>query len=225
MSRLNRATIIPVSSEQASALEKWTLPDVQAAKAKVVELSAHGKQLKPVDNLSNNADADGFSSSTEGKVNAAFEKGYQDGLRVAEQQYKKKQQQLDALLRTLAQPVQSLGDQVAQELVSLAIEIARSIIKREVKLKPAVFSELVASAMTSLPDGEEPAKVILHPEDRKLLSEHASSALDQYNLQWEEVENTSRGSFQIVQSDSVIDGGIEAMLQTVSEQLDVDDDQ
>lgn len=219
MGRINRSTIIPVSSEQANLLEKWKLPEMQAVKSPSVRVdeaqkhSAQGagtllsNQSTPIDAM---ADVD--------TVDAAFEKGYQDGLRVAQQKYAEQQQALGDLLKALENPVQSLGDQVAEELVALALDIAESLLKREIERNPEHLSEFISSAMKRLPTTDKPALLRLNPLDLANIKEHINT-LQHFKISWQEDESIPCGSFEVLHDESLIYGGIDAMLKSVSDQF------
>jgi flagellar assembly protein FliH len=155
---------------------------------------------------------------------AAFESGYKDGVATAKAQYAESQQQLGYLIQVLENPVNGLGDDVARELVALSVEIARSVLAQAMRHEPEQITELVSNALTQLPRADKPVAVTAHTDDLSLLKAHAPEHLSGYQIQWVEDSAIDRGSFTVSQDNSDIHGGINAMLQTVLQQLDIDVD-
>lgn len=150
---------------------------------------------------------------------AGFEAGYKEGLQAAQEQYTQQQQQLDNLLRAIQQPLQGLGDDVAKELVALSVDIARSLVQHDLQQNPEQLSAFVANAIAQLPAGSAPVVITLHPEDLALITAHSSHALNQYQIDWQEDPSAIRGSFKVTHDASVIQGGIDAMLENVLTQM------
>lgn len=226
MARLTRTKIIPANSENAGTVEKWAIPDMRTAHASIVNLDDARK--RSADNnrrsQSTNSQLSDAAANISATSEAAFEAGYKDGIRAAKDQYAERQQQLEYLIQILENPVSGLGDAVASELVSLSVEIARSVLNREIQQNPEQIVEFVSAAMSQLPTADKPVQITVHPEDLHTIKSHSVKDLGQYNIQWVDDSSVIRGSFNISQDASDIHGGIDAMLTTVLEQLNLNVD-
>ncbi len=57
------------------------------------------------------------------------------------------------------------------ELVGLVISMVKQLVRREVRLDPSQIIGVVREALSILPVGSRSIRVILHPEDAKLIRE------------------------------------------------------
>ncbi len=157
----------------------------------------------------------------------AYEKGLAEGRTagqaqaLAEGRKKLLQQgaQLEAMIKSLAEPMQLLDLEIYDELVAMVITIAKHLISRELKTDPGQIIAATREALAILPMNSRNIKVHLHPEDALLVREILSVSEDE--SPWKIVEDAtlSRGGLKIMTENSQVDASIESRLGEIVTRL------
>lgn len=155
-----------------------------------------------------------------------YAKGQAAGLAAAEQEIKRRRDelerraaQIDALLTSLAEPLQQLDEEVETQLVSLAGVIAKHLVRRELRVDPTQVIAVVRETVGLLPLAQRNVRVHLHPLDAALVRERLAEP--QSERAWTLVEDPvmSRGGCRVSTDTAQIDARLEARLATVMNHL------
>jgi flagellar assembly protein FliH len=141
--------------------------------------------------------------------------GYADGLAAGEAEIGRRLERLDQLLGALAQPFESLDDEVEKNIVDLAIVIARQLFRREIKVDPSHIVGVVREALELLPAGRRSVIVHLHPEDAELVGELLAPADGERAWSITEDPLINRGGCKVTSESSQIDAQTEHRFQAV----------
>ena len=164
----------------------------------------------------------------------AWEHGYKDGhvegVRTGEAELAKRIAEVDvkiaaleAIIGTLARPLEELDAQVENELTRLALTIAKHLVRRELKIDPTQVIGIIRHTVSLLPLGARNIKIHLHPEDAAIVREKlARPAGDQ---EWHLAEDPlmARGGCRLTTENSSIDARFEASVAAVLSGLLGDD--
>ena len=164
----------------------------------------------------------------------AWEHGYKDGhvegVRKGEAELAKRIAEVDvkiaaleAIVGTLARPLEELDAQVENELTRLALTIAKHLVRRELKIDPTQVIGIIRHTVSLLPLGARNIKIHLHPEDAAIVREKlARPAGDQ---EWHLAEDPlmARGGCRLTTENSSIDARFEASVAAVLSGLLGDD--
>ena len=164
----------------------------------------------------------------------AWEHGYKDGhvegVRKGEAELAKRIAEVDvkiaaleAIIGTLARPLEELDAQVENELTRLALTIAKHLVRRELKIDPTQVIGIIRHTVSLLPLGARNIKIHLHPEDAAIVREKlARPAGDQ---EWHLAEDPlmARGGCRLTTENSSIDARFEASVAAVLSGLLGDD--
>ena len=164
----------------------------------------------------------------------AWEHGYKDGhvegVRKGEAELAKRIAEVDvkiaaleAIIGTLARPLEELDAQVENELTRLALTIAKHLVRRELKIDPTQVIGIIRHTVSLLPLGARNIKIHLHPEDAAIVREKlARPAGDQ---EWHLAEDPlmARGGCRLTTDNSSIDARFEASVAAVLSGLLGDD--
>jgi flagellar assembly protein FliH len=150
----------------------------------------------------------------------AWEHGYKDGhvegVRKGEAELAKRIAEvnvkiaaLDAILGTLARPLEDLDSQIESELTRLALAIAKHLVRRELKIDPSQIIGIIRSTVALLPLASRNIKVHLHPDDAAVVREKL--AQPQGEQQWHLSEDPlmARGGCRVTSDNSSIDARFE----------------
>lgn len=188
------------------AVTPWRTPPLEAGGEHSELAAAHAEELET---LRTQAWNEGLAA---GREAAAAE---------AREQLAGQVQELQHMLDAIAQPYQSLNDDLLEELARLAGHIAQQVLRRELKTDPEAIIGVVREAIGSLPEDRESARVYLNHEDVKLVKDLSAMASEQRN--WELLSDPAvkRGDCLVVRGASLVDASLEervraAMLQVLS---------
>jgi len=164
----------------------------------------------------------------------AWEHGYRDGQvegilkgeaelarRVAEVNVKIAA--LEAIIGTLARPLDELDAAIETELTRLALTIAKHLVRRELKIDPTQVIGIIRHTVSLLPLAARNIKIHLHPDDAAIVREKLARPAGEE--QWHLVEDPlmARGGCRLTTDNSSIDARFEAAVATALSGLLGDD--
>ena len=159
-----------------------------------------------------------------------FKDGHVEGVRKGEAELAKRIAEVDvkiaaleAIIGTLARPLEELDAEVENELTRLALTIAKHLVRRELKIDPTQLIGIIRHTVSLLPLGARNIKIHLHPDDAAIVREKlARPAGDQ---EWHLAEDPlmARGGCRLTTDTSSIDARFEASVAAVLSGLLGDD--
>ena len=84
--------------------------------------------------------------------------------------------QLEQVLGALSRPLGQLDDVVHEQIALLATSLARAVVRRELRSEPGQVIAIVRETVSLLPASARGVRVLLHPEDARLVRERLSTA-------------------------------------------------
>jgi flagellar assembly protein FliH len=146
-----------------------------------------------------------------------FKDGQVEGVRKGEAELAKriaevdvKLAALDAIMGTLAKPLEDLDQQVEQELTRLTLTIAKHLVRRELKMDPTQVIGIIRHTVSLLPLSARKIKIHLHPDDAAIVREKLARASGEQEWQLAEDPLMARGGCRLTTENSSIDGRFEA---------------
>jgi flagellar assembly protein FliH len=112
----------------------------------------------------------------------AYEEAHAAGYAAGKAEAHEHLARFDAIMRTLARPLEELDARVEEELVALAIAVAKQLIRRELRTDPGEVVAVVRDALALLPVGVREVRVHLHPEDADSLRPTLASTADELQM-------------------------------------------
>ncbi len=116
-----------------------------------------------------------FAGDADQRVNAAYQKGLEEGLAAARQEIGG---QLDAAYERLARTIEELSGlrarfrhEAEEDVVGLALAISRRILHRELTMAPDALLGLVKVALEKI-EAREVHRVRVRPEDAAMVQQH-----------------------------------------------------
>ena len=152
----------------------------------------------------------------------AYAKGRAEGLAAVEREMRPQLQQLqtrierlDAIISTLAKPLQELDAEVEEQLVQLALTVARHLVRRELRMDPSQVIAIIRESVALLPASARDVRVHLHPEDAAVVREKLSTPTGE--RVWTVVEDPvlGRGGCRVTTDTAQIDARLETRIGTV----------
>ena len=111
----------------------------------------------------------------------AYERGLKDGQETA---YAETMEQVQTEILALQHAAQAFSAQLhaasadmSHELMSLALDLAQAMLKAKLDADPEVIIPIVEDAISQLSNVQQPAQVILHPDDAQIIKNQLGETL------------------------------------------------
>lgn len=154
-----------------------------------------------------------------------FLQGYADGLRdgaaAAADEVRVAVEALGKVAAVLQVSQEEFARERERALTALALAVARKLVQRELEAEPARLRGLVARALELLPL-DTMLDVRIHPADLAALGEHRETLTPPgrgLTLQWLADPTLARGDFIVDSAQRLVDGRLDAALQSLYERL------
>ncbi len=199
-----------ISSEEQEEVRTWHPPEMMRSAKDVSVIEARGSLLtaEQMEQMQNQAYREGFEQGRKD----GFEYGHKEALAVSGDDLRAKAEKMDELMSALNTPFKELDEQVERELISLTISMVRQLVRREVKSNPEQIIGVVREALALLPVSSRNVRLVLHPEDAKLVREIFE--VSDKDLVWTILEDPvlERGGCKVTTDTSQIDATLESRL-------------
>ena len=145
-----------------------------------------------------------------------FKDGHVEGVKKGEAELAKRINEvnakivaLEAIIGTLAKPLEQLDEQVETELTRLTLTLAKHLVRRELKIETAQIIGIIRHTVALLPLATRNIRIHLHPDDAAVVREKL--AQPQGDQQWQLMEDPlmARGGCRVTSDNSSIDARFE----------------
>jgi flagellar assembly protein FliH len=190
------------NAAQTAAVERWSLPEVGGGTI----IGRNGRD----------AQKSATVNTVELLRQALLEseaKGYQAGLAKAQAETQislaalaARVEQLDSILRLLAQPLAQLDAEVERELLQLTLTVGKQLARRELRVDPTQVIGIIRESLSQLPASARDVRIHLHPEDAATVRDRLA-------------EPSSERAWTVVEDPTLTRGG--CVVRTDTSQIDV----
>ena len=155
----------PLPKEQQTAYQRWEMSAFSEENA--------NSSFRPKKAKSPTAAASSISSALESVRKEAYTKGMQEGFAVGMAKAREyAEQERERFLNIAAgfERALELADQTVEEdILNLALDIAKRMLKTTIEVNPEIVLPVVRDAIHYLPHVQKPARIIVNPEDARIL--------------------------------------------------------
>ena len=130
---------------------------------------------------------------------------------------------LQAIIETLAKPLDELDAGIETELTRLAMIIAKHLVRRELRLDPTQVIGIVRHTVGLLPIAARNIKVHLHPDDASILRDRLATPVGEREWELREDPLMARGGCRVTTDTASIDARFEASIAAAMRGLLGDD--
>ncbi len=187
---------------EAAAAARWDLPAVEGP---LVQRRGPGVNVMHLEAVERDAWEQGLAS------------GHAEGVKRGEAELAKRINQsntqyaaLEAILNTLAKPLDQLDAAVENELTRLTFVIAKHLVRRELRIDPAQVIGIIRHTVGLLPIATRDIKVHLHPDDAAIVREKLATPAGEREWILMEDPLLARGGCRITTATSSIDARLES---------------
>ena len=145
--------------------------------------------------------------------------GYADALAVGRAEAAAELEHVKALALTFGAALAQADENIASDVLELALQLAKGMLRTALEVKPELLIPSVREAIGYLPVLQQPAILMLNPEDTALVREAIGEELDKGG--WRVVEDASvaRGGCKIDTASNQIDAQAASRWQRLSQSL------
>jgi flagellar assembly protein FliH len=122
---------------------------------------------------------------------------------------------LDAIIGTLARPLEELDTAVETELTRLALTVGKHLARRELRIDPTQIIGIIRHTVSLLPLSARNIKIHLHPDDAAIVREKLTPASGQQEWVLAEDPLMARGGCRVTTDTAQIDARLETRINSV----------
>jgi len=148
---------------------------------------------------------EGYAEGHAEGLAAGHASGYQDGLDQGRAEAAGELTHLQELALNFGDAVTAADETIAHDVLELSLHLARNMVRTAFEVRPELIVPVVRQAVDYLPSLQQPALLILHPEDAAIVQDSLGPELD-------------KAGWRIVQDDAIARGG--CRVDTASNQID-----
>jgi flagellar assembly protein FliH len=147
------------------------------------------------------AHAEGYD---EGRA-AGHAAGHADGVNEGQAQARAELAHLQAIAATFGAAVTNADETIANDVLDLALHLARAMLRTALDVRPELVIPVVREAIEYLPSLQQPALLVLHPQDAEIVRNGIGEELD-------------KGGWRVVPDPTIARGGCK--VDTATNQID-----
>jgi flagellar assembly protein FliH len=185
--------------------QRWDLPSVEGATMPRPGPGAKGVNVMHLTLVEREAWQHGYKD------------GHVEGVRKGEAELAKRIAEvnvkiaaLEAILGTLARPLEELDAAIETELTRLALTVGKHLARRELRIDPTQIIGIIRHTVSLLPLSARNIKIHLHPDDAAIVREKLTPASGQQDRVLAEDPLMARGGCRLTAENSSIDARFEA---------------
>jgi flagellar assembly protein FliH len=218
-----------ISKEFQSAYQRWemtsfgderpsTLAQRAAEAEKVAAAAAAARAYEPppqpaipmptvdeIEAIRAAAREEGYAEGLDAGQAEGHAAGYEEGLALGRAEAAEELDHLRQLATTFGDAVTQADEAISNDVLELALHLARGMVRTAFDVKPDLILPVVREAIDYLPNLQQPAVLMLHPEDALIVKSGIGQDLD-------------KSGWRIVEDDAIARGG--CRVDTASNQID-----
>ncbi|HEX8611712.1 MAG TPA: flagellar assembly protein FliH [Telluria sp.] len=130
---------------------------------------------------------------------------------------------LQSIAATFAQALTQADESIANDMLELALQLARNMLRTALEVKPELIIPVVRDAISYLPVLQQPAILMLNPDDARLVREQIGDELDKGGWRVVDDAQIGRGGCKIDTASNQIDAQAEVRWQRLANALGKND--
>jgi len=210
------SNVIP--KEQQSAFQRWEMNSFgdNRASTRAAQAAAPKITIEEIARIREEARAKGYAEGlAEGRA-AGMEQGYAAAAG--------EMQNIAQIASQLSQEVARADEVIARDVLELALDVAKAMLKTSLHVRADLVLPIVAEAIRYLPSVQQPALLMLNPDDAAIVREHMHDELAKAGWRVVEDAQLQRGGCRIETATNQIDATTESRWQRIAEALSSNSD-
>jgi flagellar assembly protein FliH len=180
--------------------------------------------LEEIEAIHEAARQEGYAEGHAEGMAAGHASGYQDGLDQGRAEAAHELTHLQDIAATFGKAVTEADETIAGDVLELALQLARGMVRTAFDVRPELIIPVVRQAVDYLPTLQQPALLVLNPEDALIIQGSIGPELEKSG--WRIVQDgaIARGGCRVDTASNQIDAQIASRWQRLSQALGKDID-
>jgi len=222
-----------IPKDLQSAYQRWemtsfgderpsTLAQRQAERAALDAAPGQALPLPSFEEIEAIRDAarqEGYAEGRATGIAAGHEAGYRDGLESGRLEAAAELAHLQDLATAFGHAVTEADEAISNDVLELALHLARNMVRTSFEVRPELILAVVREAVDYLPTLQQPALLILHPEDALIVRSSIGHELEKTGWRLIEDGNVARGGCRVDTASNQIDAQIASRWQRLTHAL------
>jgi flagellar assembly protein FliH len=161
----------------------------------------------------------GYAEGHEAGLAAGHASGYEDGLAMGRAEAAAELTHLQEIAAEFGNAVTGADEAIAADVLELALHLAKNMVRTAFEVRPELILPVVREAVDYLPTLQQPALLVLNPEDALIVRGSIGHELEKSG--WRVIEDTkvARGGCRIDTASNQIDAQIASRWQRLAHAL------
>lgn len=161
----------------------------------------------------------GYAEGHEAGLATGHASGYEDGLAQGRAEAAAELSHLQSIAADFGNAVTGADEAIAADVLELALHLAKNMVRTAFEVRPELILPVVREAVDYLPTLQQPALLILHPEDALIVRGSIGHELEKTGWRIVEDVNVARGGCRIDTASNQIDAQIASRWQRLAQAL------
>jgi flagellar assembly protein FliH len=161
----------------------------------------------------------GYAEGHEAGLATGHASGYEDGLALGRAEAAAELAHLQGIAAEFGHAVTEADEAIAADVLELALHLAKNMVRTAFEVRPELILPVVREAVDYLPTLQQPALLILNPEDALIVRGSIGHELEKTGWRIVEDVNVARGGCRIDTASNQIDAQIASRWQRLSHAL------
>ncbi|MDO8651606.1 MAG: flagellar assembly protein FliH [Undibacterium sp.] len=213
------SSIVPKG--ELSAFQRWEMTsfDEERPAPKAEQVTVAKIDTENADKAREIARLEGYASGYQEGYAFGLQEGKTDGFAVSQEEMNAQISTLQQVNLSLSEQIVSANQSIGQDLLNLAIELAQAMVKIKLEIDPEIIISLVKEAIEQLPSMQQPAQLILHPDDAAIIKSHIGAELDKAGWRIMVDAHIERGGCKLETAHNLLDATVNTRWQRLTDAL------
>ena len=210
------SNVIP--KEHLTAYQRWELasfgderPSQQNAAAAAQQAAAQQQAVEQAARMREEARQQGHADG--------FNQGYAEGLAAGRAEAARETMRVTQIAQAFDAELTRVNETVADDMLNLSLDLAKAMLKTALKVRPELMLPIVSEAIRYLPSVQQPARLVLHPQDAAIVRSHMNDELEKAGWRIAEDIQIERGGCRVETASNQIDATLPVRWQRIADAL------
>lgn len=148
-----------------------------------------------------------------------FNQGHAEGLQAGRMEAARETARIHQIAEAFGAELSQVNDTVADDMLNLSLDLAKAVLKTALRVKPELILPIVSEAIRYLPIVQQPALLVLHPQDAAIVRSHMMDELEKAGWRITEDMQIERGGCRVETASNQIDATLPVRWQRIADAL------
>ncbi|MFZ6748236.1 flagellar assembly protein FliH [Undibacterium sp. Ren11W] len=165
------------------------------------------------------AQTEGYAQGYQEGYAAGLIEGKSDGFAESQLEMNDQIAKLHQLVMNMSEQIALANQDIGQDLLNLAIELAQAMTKNTLDVDPEAIILIVKDAIEHIPSIQQPAQLILNPDDAVIIKSHMGDDLDKAGWRIKSDILIERGGCKLETAHNLLDATVGTRWQRLTEAM------